>query len=333
MLSNMIRLHPRLLSISELFSSIESVAFPPGVLDARQFWQILSQPLPVQQWLFGHGLIPDEITYGCRAAAVRFRDPTTIPPIALMTLPHLSDRPDELLDEIASFISTLPPAPIEQHYRRLFEWLCRRFGRETWVERSGGSLDLLPALRVRFPNARFVHLYRDGRETAMSMSRHHLFRIRVILEQLQEWLGPQAFITGVTAQQIEQKIPPAWRGVLPWAFDVEAYRRLELPIEAFAARWSQRIVAGVDELNKLPPDRVLHMRYETILDRPREEVRRLASFIGGEMVDESWINAAAALCRRKSPTWVDLPADVRARVEAACAAGMQKIAQIPPTSC
>jgi hypothetical protein len=48
MISNMLKKHPELLSISEIFSVITDLAtsipqaFPDGMADASQFWKILS---------------------------------------------------------------------------------------------------------------------------------------------------------------------------------------------------------------------------------------------------------------------------------------------------
>ena len=66
--------------------------------------------------------------------------------------------------------------------RRLFDWLVARHGGTTWVERSGGSLRVVHRLIEHFPGARFVHLVRDGRATALSMSRHRGFRRRTLAD-------------------------------------------------------------------------------------------------------------------------------------------------------
>lgn len=50
--------------------------------------------------------------------------------------------------------------------------LMKRFGRRTWIVRTGGPVPMAPVLARHFPHAPFVHIYRDGPETANSKSRH-----------------------------------------------------------------------------------------------------------------------------------------------------------------
>src|SRR4030095_2100696 len=56
-----------------------------------------------------------------------------------------------------------------------------RHGRPHWSARSGSSIEYLPALAEAFPEARFVHLHRDGPETALSMREHHAYRLPISL--------------------------------------------------------------------------------------------------------------------------------------------------------
>ena len=58
-----------------------------------------------------------------------------------------------------------PVAPVSVHVAQLFDWLRVRFERRLWIERSGGSLEYAELLRERWPNALFILLVRDGRET------------------------------------------------------------------------------------------------------------------------------------------------------------------------
>ena len=66
-----------------------------------------------------------------------------------------------------------------------------RFDRTHWIERSGSSIDYLGALNASFPKARFLHLHRDGYETALSMRGHHAYRLPIaLMYRAQDGDGP-----------------------------------------------------------------------------------------------------------------------------------------------
>lgn len=71
-------------------------------------------------------------------------------------------------------------AEIGVHYRRRFNLLALHLGKRVCVERSGASLLYADRLVASFPAAKYVHLYRRGVETALSMSRHTFFRAQVL---------------------------------------------------------------------------------------------------------------------------------------------------------
>jgi hypothetical protein len=52
----------------------------------------------------------------------RFTPATGIPPILTTALPHLSDDPEGLYDEVQAFVAGLTPASAAAQHRRLFEW-------------------------------------------------------------------------------------------------------------------------------------------------------------------------------------------------------------------
>ena len=56
------------------------------------------------------------------------------------------------------------------------------------VERSGMSLSNVPWLRETFPDAKFVHLFRHGPDTAVSMSEHTAFRLMMLIQDALELL-------------------------------------------------------------------------------------------------------------------------------------------------
>ena len=155
-------------------------------------------------------------------------------------LPHLTPDYENLYDDLEPIVRARPRADLAAQYRYLFEWLRQRFERRVWVERSGGSLLSVPRLRRLFPEARLVHVYRDGRDTALSMSRHPAFQTMLAtLDKLQR-LGLKPLentaeagpLGSLLAQLFMRLVNPA--RMMRRAFDLAAYGEL----------WSQMILRG-----------------------------------------------------------------------------------------
>lgn len=326
LLSAMLREHPQLASLSEFFSFATDLggrigeSFPEGPIDAATFWQIAGGVHPKTGTLLRHGLVMDEVLY----RPGRFTPEGGIPAILHTTLPHLTDAPDALHDEVAAFVKARPAAPASAHYRALFDHLAA--GRRGWVERSGGSLRVVARLARAFPDARFVHLVRDGRDCALSMSRHYGFRMALVAAQLTEILGVDPYASD--DRTWEGDVPDELLPFLPERFDAEAFRRFETPVPLCGMYWAGECAAGVRELASIPSDRVLVLRYEDLLAEPVDVLQRLARFLGPDLDDGDWIRRVAATVRAPRSSWRDLPPRALRELTDACAPGFAALGDL-----
>jgi putative sulfotransferase len=321
MLSNMLRLNPEILSLSEFFSLLMPDAFPPGELDATAYWRLLTEPWPFFKHAYRLGLRVPEFLYvpgpGCRFTAA-----SGIPPILMTALPHLSDDPEGLYDQAEAFVAGLAPASAVAQHQRLFEWLRDRRGARTWVERSGSSLLYVSQLAVLFADAKFVHLYRDGRECAYSMSRHPAYRLAAVDTMLQSRLGVSPYVAD---DKPPEQVPPDLRPYLPEAFDHEAFKRLDVPAAGQGQFWSDMIMPGLDVLASLPPERVLQLSYEELAAEPRQALVRLALFAGLSQPDSGWLDRAERVAEPRTPRWPTLPEREIRELTRVCEPAMRRL--------
>ncbi|MCM4084178.1 sulfotransferase [Paractinoplanes hotanensis] len=290
LLSRMLRLHPEVLSLSELLSTVRNRGCLEGAPDGAEFWRMLSDPDPAVDIMVAEGLKVSEFIYPYGRG--RYNSVDGVPAICTMTLPMLTDDPDGLHDELAAEISGWPARPIADQYRHLFTWLAARFDRPVVVERSGGSLGLLPRLREQFPEARFVYLTRDGADSALSMSHHPGFWLMLAGREA-------ARIAGVaTPEQLGpdqvRLIPPDLGRALTDPAALPGLLRRDVPVTAFGALWSAMTCEGADELLRLPADAWMMTSYEDLVADTPGELSRLAEFLDIPAKD-TWLAAAAGL--------------------------------------
>jgi putative sulfotransferase len=327
MLSDLLSLHPDVLSLSELFNALHPLSFRHDPIDGAGFWSVLSEPRPRHTaWLrlMERGLAIDEFRYPL-AAALRFRE-SGIPPLLAMTLPPITSDPDGLHEALGAFVRSLPEDRLHRQYLRVFQWLCARLGRRLWCERSGASLGLVHPLSHFFPDAKFIHVFRDGREFALSARGFAPMRMGMIGNLFKQRFGSAPYLA--PAHQAPENLPPAWRPLLPESFDVDAFQRFELPLEPIGLAWSEMISVGVKLLEQVPAERVLHVRYESMLDAPHAQLRRIVRFMDPGLDDAAWLAQAAARVRKNPPKWMSLHADERARLASACAPGMALLGRL-----
>jgi hypothetical protein len=243
-----------------------------------------------------------------------------VPPILVTALPHLTRDYEALYDEMGPFIRSGGRAPLGRHYRHLFDWLCRRFDRQRVVERSGSSLLFVSALARHFEGAKFVHLHRDGRDAAISMQRHAFFRLIVRSAGLFERAGLDPyrppFLFGTS------RLYPLMEAVTVRFLPIGRWLAEPPPLDALGHYWSRTIVSGVKFLDALGSERVLNLRYEEILARPRDELARLMSFMGPEYADSEWLAKASLAPRKPASNWRTLAIDQQQRLTEASRPGL-----------
>ena len=328
MLSNMLRAHPDILSLSEFMVAIAdfggrtSRAFPGIPIDARELWAILGGCHPRQTIMVRHGCEVEEMIYPLRPGS-RFDRTTGVPAVMFAALPHLTENPDALFEELRSFVMQLDPALPAIQYQRVFEWLRRRFRKRVWVERSGGSVRGVSRLAQAFPDARFIHMIRDGRDCALSMSRQLAFRLHAVTAIQAAALGCDPF--ECTQRRGAWKLPRKLRKLLPEHFDAETLRTLRLPPALFGWHWSREIGRGEAALAALSRERVLTVHFEDLLQEPARWLRRMIEFIDPSLVDEQWMRDAASLAGSPRSSWRRLPAVERTLLEWSCIPGRRAL--------
>ena len=318
MLSEVLNTHPAVLSLSEFFASVGMKALARKRLGGKALWKICQQHSPgLKAMLAGEG--KDRTLYPFDAPDARFT-PKNVPSILFRTLPHLTTHFESLYDELEGAVLARPKATLADQYRFMFDWLRERFGRRVWVERSGGSLLFGHKLITLFPEARVVHIYRDGRDTALSMRQHPAFKAGPAVAQKLRRLGVNLYGGDPLGN-----LGMFTLLILRFASMTKVAQQEATDLEAYGEMWSRMIMGSLPYLSSLPSDRVLALRYEDVLERPRENLQELMEFIDPSLVDDAWLDEAARIPRPNPPKYLGLEREARARLTQACARGLEAL--------
>ncbi|MEU0153082.1 sulfotransferase family protein [Micromonospora fulviviridis] len=154
-----------------------------------------------------------------------------------------------------------------------------------FAEKDPENCFIVPFLTEVFPDAVFLHVYRDGRDVAVSHAE-------------QPWLNAASTGTGRSG-----------RGGTPWGaaprFWVEPERREEFSrvsdLRRSAWMWRRFTSSALAQLAGLPAERVRHLRYEDIVSRPAEAAEVVADFLAvGDPAGREALHARFAKARPNS---------------------------------
>jgi hypothetical protein len=318
LLSRMLGQHPRILSVFEFFNGLDlSKRFRPGPVDGVALRDLIGAEQPFVNAVLRRGYPVSEVVYPFGRRGARHVLGDAVPWLLVTMLPRISDEPDALFDALLARALEQPRKPLAQHYRDLFEWLCDRFDKDVWIERSGSSIEYLPALRELHPQARFLHLHRDGGEVALSMREHHAYRLPIsLLYDVPLDGGVRVSEAGpfdVYAQPDERDLVSRILASRP-------------PPAPFGRYWSDQIARGLAQRESLQSDQYLALSFEDLVERPEAILKQISSFF--ELPpDGEWIRAAADLVRGSPQSRVQgLSRSDRSALRDACEPGRRLLA-------
>ena len=331
LLSNLICRHPKIASLSEFFSLASDMGgrfkeiFPKEPISGPDFWALFGEVYGRTDLMIKHDVAMPEIIYPWTQEGVRFTAETGVPLISQTTLPHLTEDFDALYDEVAAFTKALPTAPVGEQYTALFEWLQARFEADVWIERSGGIFNVMQDVHETFPEARYIHIVRDGRNTALSMNGHRGFRLFVLGQFLADSLKVDPYYDDNRDKL--RRVPKRYRVYLPETFDAQAFDAHRFPLSMMGNLWSGQVKMGLKTLDLVPAERLLTIRYEDLLEDPRVQLTRLTDFLGADFGDAAWLEDCASVVRSPRSAWEKLSDEEQATLLRACRPGFEALAE------
>lgn len=311
LLSRMLGCHPGVLDISEFFNGLDMQRrFARVPISGGEYAAMVGAEQPMVNAVLRRGYPVSEVVYPFDASASRYRRGDAVPWLLITLLPRLSATPDALYDSLLEAVRGFPEQTAAAHARSLFAWLGAELGgRDLWIERSGSSIHYFPALQACFPEARFLHLHREGVEVALSMREHHAYRLPISM-LYDAPLGDGMRVSDGGAIDIAGE---------PLADDpISRILESRPPPELFGRYWADQIAAGVPALADLPEDRLQTLSFEALVRDPRPQLEAIADFFSLPASDADWIADAGDLVRGVPPTRLGaLPeAEAAALVEA-----------------
>lgn len=158
---------------------------------------------------------------------------------------------------------------------------CQASGRVRMLEKTPKNALRVPFFAAAWPDATFLFLYRDARQTIASMIEAWLSGMFRTYPRLPGWTGdPWSLL-----------LVPGW----------EKLKGLPLP-HIVAQQWVTAMNALIDDLASLPPQRVRSIRYDVVIAAPQRAMEDLSASL-----DFSWDRVLGAHLPR-SKTTVSEPA-------------------------
>lgn len=133
---------------------------------------------------------------------------------------------------------------VKQKIREWFE--SQSEGSLVFLEKNPRNILRIPYVHAIFPEARIVHIVRDGRDVACSM------------------------VPGCGREEWGQLKPPSWRGLFQQYTGVERCARA----------WKDILEIGLHDLSTVSH---IHVRYEDLLAEPAAHAARILGYMGLQM--------------------------------------------------
>jgi hypothetical protein len=209
------------------------------------------------------------------------------------TGPHDNDirSPEDLTKTAICFI------------RRNFQTFSKKTKKPLVVDKSPENCFRIPFLYRVYPDAKWIHLIRDGRDVTLSISkewkrrrqtilrkdyRHHFLVLKRVFTFQPFWYFRflQIFYelkTGASFNPFFYLNKSKWKGLPhygPRFFQWEAALKNHTFIQFNALQWLESVIAAQEGLNNIPSANILTVRYETFISQPEIVLGNIVRFLG-----------------------------------------------------
>lgn len=234
------------------------------ISEDRRFYQHQGRTMNLARWrgLLSPNLQQPIFIFGSP------RSGTTFLGSCLAELPELSYHFEPVLTKAAVryvYTQQWSTSNAQIFYRTVYSWLMRLHadGDLIFAEKTPRNSFIIPFLYETFPNAKFIHIIRDGRDVAISLAKRPWYR--------QDMNGSGA------------KDPGGYPFGSMARFWVESDRAEEFETTNDIHRciwlWRKYVAHALEGASTLPPNQYHELRYENLVTNPNVECDHLLDFL------------------------------------------------------
>jgi len=192
---------------------------------------------------------------------------------------------------------------VTRFVRREFRYFKERSGKRIVIEKAPDHSFRIPFIQAVFPEARWIHILRDGRDVTLSIYKEWerrrrivekkdyalLYKVAKTMIKRQPFWRHRVMALYYEARHMAQLRPGAifnkakWKGQVGWGPRFEGWHDVleKNSILRFNAYQWLKSVEGVQEgLASVPNAKAIEIRYEDFITRPKEVLQGLFDFLG-----------------------------------------------------
>ncbi len=188
---------------------------------------------------------------------------------------HVKTDYDRFLSEFRKSLPEKDNLTIREFMDCFYSYVAGTQGASICGDKTPDYAQCMPMLQSIWPEARFLHIYRDGRDVALSMSQVLSFRVQVAWQTNHWW-------SVAYRKTYERELKKA---------------QGDLPIESFYELWRSRHLRAMDDRGRLKDGTYLGFRYEELLKDPHGVLGKVGGFL--ELPDtDAWVKQAQEMIRQ-----------------------------------
>ncbi|MHC9510143.1 sulfotransferase family protein [Kangiella sp. M94] len=190
---------------------------------------------------------------------------------------------------------------VQSYIRRKFDSIAKKNNADIVVEKTCANSLRVPFVDRVLPDAKYIFIYRDGvdatgsaklRWTAKFDLEYVLEKVRFVPKSDLPYYALRYFWARIYRLFSKEKRLAFWGPALKDMGDILKKHTLE---EVCALQWQRCVELSEKAFASMPEDKVIRVKYESFVQAPKDELKRILRFVDKDVADESVKKAVSAV--------------------------------------